>query len=80
MAIPAMTGQNILVSKRTSYGFSLKIVYSNGEIIAAKIQAKIGTIVNLSVIALESLKGGRDGPRLWRVSQLQTRLVRDARK
>src|SRR5260370_40539283 len=63
--IAAITGQNILVSRRISVVGSWKIVYSNGETIVAKTHAKIGTIANLSIIALGvgPLKTARDAPR-----------------
>lgn len=70
MEIVAITGQNSLVSKRVSYGARLKIVYSNGETIVAKIHTKIGTIANLSIVLLEfrPLTAVGNGPRFWLAS------------
>jgi hypothetical protein len=80
--IAAMTGQNILVSRRVSVSGSVKIAYSNGETIVAKTHAKIGMIAYLSIIGLGvgPLEADRDAPRLWRVSYLRARFVSDIRE
>ena len=67
MEIAAITGQNILVSKRVSYSGRLKIVYSNGEIIVTKIQTRIGMTANLSIIPLRfwTPKVARGASRDW---------------
>ena len=74
--IAAITGQNIFVSMRSSYGGSLRSVYSNGETIVAKMQARIGMRANLSIIGLERLKGAG----LWRPLVLGARSVCDGAK
>jgi hypothetical protein len=54
--IAAITGQNILVSKRVSVVEMPRTVYTNGEIIVAKTQANIGTIAHESIIRVENFR------------------------